>query len=313
MLRSLVGSEMCIRDRYQRRVHGEKEKVQKFPTVRVYPPLPIPYFDLEGEPTTQELTKSASRYVQSNVIEVNSANHDTFISDKPSVPKVLLFTEKKGTPLLFRALSVSFEGKLFFGIVRNTEESLVNKYKVKEYPQIIVVKASEKKTNTYKGEIKFSPIFNFLNVYSEAFVPGGESVSESAATKSWLSEVVPELTNDSGNDICFKTEGALCVILLSQDKPEKEHLDTLKQLHESFQRKIDRGFKYNFMWLDATAESKFAQIFEVEKYPQVLILNPGKRKRFLIHEGDITSEALADTFEKIAGGNSLPELSIRKN
>jgi len=47
------------------------------------------------------------------------------------------------------------------------------------------------------------------------------------------------------------------------------------------------------------------------------VLNPGKRKRFLIHEGDVTEEAIEATLDKILGGdarfknikgNKLPEL-----
>jgi len=59
---------------------------------------------------------------------------------------VLLFTDKKGTPLIYKALSVNFKNKLFFGIVRLDEEILKKKYKVTKYPTILVVKSSEKKT-----------------------------------------------------------------------------------------------------------------------------------------------------------------------
>jgi len=47
------------------------------------------------------------------------------------------------------------------------------------------------------------------------------------------------------------------------------------------------------MWLDASAEPDFASIFNLEdKLPKVVILNPGKRKRFLLHDGDITEKAI---------------------
>jgi len=48
--------------------------------------------------------------------------------------------------MIFKGLSLAFEKKLFFGIVRNTETALMDKYKVKTTPSIIVVKANEKKT-----------------------------------------------------------------------------------------------------------------------------------------------------------------------
>jgi len=45
------------------------------------------------------------------------------------------------------------------------------------------VKTTEKKPYIYKGEMKFTPIFDFLNVFSEVFVPGGGSSQDTAATK----------------------------------------------------------------------------------------------------------------------------------
>lgn len=41
--------------------------------------------------------------------------------------------------------------------------------------------------------MKFKPIFEFLNIYSEAFVAGGGSSQDSAATKAWLTEMIPQL------------------------------------------------------------------------------------------------------------------------
>lgn len=46
--------------------------------------------------------------------------------------------------MIYKGLSVTFEKKLFFGIVRHTDDILVERYKIKKFPSIIVVKASEK-------------------------------------------------------------------------------------------------------------------------------------------------------------------------
>lgn len=109
----------------------EKEKITVFPTVRVYPPNPLPSIDVEmpaDSITSNDVFKLASRYLHDNSVEVNTANVDTFLSEHPAVPKVLLFTDKKGTPLLYKGLSTALEGKQFFGIIRHTEEALVKKY-----------------------------------------------------------------------------------------------------------------------------------------------------------------------------------------
>ena len=38
--------------------------------------------------------------------------------------------------------------------------------------------------------------------------------------------------------------------------------------------------------------------------PKVVVMNPGKRKRFLIHEKAITESDLSETLDKILGGDA---------
>lgn len=47
--------------------------------------------------------------------------------------------------MIYKGLSVAFENKLFFGVIRNAEEILIDRYNIKKFPTIIVVKANEKK------------------------------------------------------------------------------------------------------------------------------------------------------------------------
>ena len=85
--------------------------------------------------------------------------------------------------------------------MRSSETDLVKKYKVKEYPTILVVKTNEPKPIFYKGDIKYQQIFEFLNVYSETFVPGGDKLN---VNKPWLSEALPELNSKSASDLALK-------------------------------------------------------------------------------------------------------------
>jgi len=152
---------------------------------------------------------------------------------------------------MFKALSAAFKQKLFFGIVNSEESILVNRYRVKTFPKILVVKATERKPYPYKGQMKYHNIFEFLNVFSETFVSGGGSSVDSAATKSWLNEVVPELNEKSSNDVCFKKGKTLCVIYLTNGEVPSDHVDVLKEMNIKYDRKIKRGASFSFMWLDA--------------------------------------------------------------
>lgn len=198
-----------------------KELVNKFPTFRVYPAYPAPTQDYDEETVDMEkLKKLASRFIGSRVVEVNQNNFDTFINDNPGKPKVILFSDKKGTPLIFKALSSHFDKTLIFGLVRDTEQGIVSKYKVKTYPAVFLIKEKDGKAQKYEGkEYSYQAIFDFINIYSETFVfrNNNEEQVVSAASRPWLSDRVPQVTSDSADDICLKKEGALCVIYIAKD------------------------------------------------------------------------------------------------
>jgi DnaJ family protein C protein 16 len=53
---------------------------------------------------------------------VTSANYEEFINEDLQKNKVILFSNKKSTPPLFKALSKEYKGKLLFGQVRQSDE-----------------------------------------------------------------------------------------------------------------------------------------------------------------------------------------------
>jgi hypothetical protein len=55
----------------------------------------------------------AAGYLSQNVIELTSTNVDTFLKEAPSVPKVILFTDKSGIPTIYKGLSLSLEVTIF--------------------------------------------------------------------------------------------------------------------------------------------------------------------------------------------------------
>jgi len=49
------------------------------------------------------------------------------------------------------------------------------------------------------------------------------------------------------------------------------------------------------MWLNGAIEKDWAKIFNYNGSDSVVVLNPGKRKRFTPHEGPITKDAISIT------------------
>ena len=79
--------------------------------------------------------------MESFVDYVTYENYSDFI--KKDLYKVLLFTDKKSTPPLYKALSKDFKGSLIFGEVRQANSNLLQKFKIKELPTLIVITDSE--------------------------------------------------------------------------------------------------------------------------------------------------------------------------
>lgn len=151
-----------------------KAGVTEYPTYRVYPPFPVPHSDYqsgEAELDTDKLKKMAFKHIGNRAIEITSQNHDVFKSDNVGKPKVLLFTDKAKTPIVFRALSTYFDKTLEFGMVKSDDEELIKKYKVKSFPTFTILKHGEKTPITYDGDdFSYNALFEFINTYSETFV-----------------------------------------------------------------------------------------------------------------------------------------------
>lgn len=110
----------------------------------------------------------------------------------------------------------------------------------------------------------------------------------------------------------------MCVILITNEKPSKETTAIFEALNAKYDRKIDRGARYKFMWLNAQIEKGWASLFKFENKDKVVILNPGKRKRYTEHEGEISKDSISATLDAISGGDArfnriseLPTFEIR--
>jgi len=86
-----------------------KEGVTDYPTYKIYPPLPAPPMKYEGKIEPKNIISYLGRFVQNKAQELNNNNFDEFIHSKPHIPKILLFTNKKNIPLIFKRLSLQFD------------------------------------------------------------------------------------------------------------------------------------------------------------------------------------------------------------
>ena len=86
-----------------------KEGVTDYPTYKIYPPLPAPPMKYEGKIEPKNILSYLGRFIGNKAQELNNNNFDDFISSKSNIPKILLFTNKKNVPILFKRLSTQFD------------------------------------------------------------------------------------------------------------------------------------------------------------------------------------------------------------
>lgn len=99
---------------------------------------------------------------------MNKDNYQQFVEREGGKYKVLLFTERKTTAPIFKALSKQFKEKLLFGEVRkSSERELIERFKVTSFPTMMVITDPHGyEGEKYEGELKIDRLTKFLNQYS---------------------------------------------------------------------------------------------------------------------------------------------------
>ena len=91
----------------------EKQEVTTTPVFKVYPQLPAPVMNYEGKIEPMALVGFLGKFIPNKVNELNPNNYESFLKERPNLPKAILFSDKKGIPLIFKAVAVSFDVKNF--------------------------------------------------------------------------------------------------------------------------------------------------------------------------------------------------------
>jgi hypothetical protein len=158
------------------------ENASEFPTVVVYPvrPFPaepIPREDLSKLADEKGLKKTLYRMLSSeHVTQLTNENLDTFQAHEEHLPKVILFSNKKGVPPLFKSLSIEFHKEMEFGFFSNPSEDNMKKFKVKSLPRIVLQESNhngKRQTQIYDGDLNFQAIHDWVNLRRQTFARGG--------------------------------------------------------------------------------------------------------------------------------------------
>jgi len=301
-------------------VFCEKNSVKETPAVMIYPTNPVPAFKYEGKLEAKALSGKIARFIVDMSTKLTKENVDAFVTTDPTKPKVMLFSNKKTPPTIWKALSSEtvFKRTVKFGFVSEEDKELVQRFKVKKFPTIMMQRGAKAEVKeTYSGEMKFLPLKDWVGVFSESGMgdkvaggAGGKGEESIEEAKPWLVQEVPELTAKSQADICFKGEG-LCVIYLKDGDLSPAETDMLTGLSKKFTSQLsDRGAKMKWMWMNVKVETEFKALFDPSELPSAVVFNPHKRLRFakLDHgeEGEIKGDerGISGLLDKVLGGDA---------
>jgi len=302
-------------------VFCKKNDVKETPTLMIYPLNPIPQYKWEGKMETKAIAGRLAKMMPDSTIRLTKDNVDGFLTTDPIKPKVVLFSNKKNVPTIWKALSSEtvFKRTVKFGFATEEDADIVGKFKVKKFPTVMMQRGAKSEIKeTYSGEMKFTALKDWVNRFSESGVGdkakssgGGQEEEQSVEeAKPWLVQEVPELTAKSHQDVCFKGEG-LCVIYLKDGDVSAAETDMLTGLSKRFTSQLsDRGAKMKWMWMNLAIEKAYKELFEPVQLPSAIVFNPHKRLRFtkLDHgeDGEIKGDeaGISKLMDKVLGGDA---------
>lgn len=288
----------------------EEFSIYDTPEIMFFPESGAEEEKYKGLKTWEKIFQFGSGKMQSFVRVVNDQNYGDFITSNPNNHKVILFTSKKVTPPLLKAISKKYQGKLSFGEIRQSEKELVQRYKVDKFPTLLVVSDGENYEGVvYDGPMSRDKIDTFLNKFAYEVIKTEKRV-ESASE---LNEKVYNSNNCNPNDnknICF-----IFIVKEPLNDIESNDMQLLNILSERYKNDPFKFFyiienKYGHLWSSFEPTDKKSEI----------IIIKGKRKRYLplkIEKGVSWEDQANQTIDKILSGsgtfkNMFKKLSFSK-
>ena len=234
--------------------------------------------------------------MESFVKLLNDQNYEEFVHESYDKTKVILFTAKKSTPPLLKALSKEFKGRIVFGEVRQSSEKLVQKFQITNFPTILVLSDPLNYQGVaYQGEFKKDQLAKFLREHSS---PQSSRKSARNPSSGSVRELTPSILN-SGQ--CSSSDSNLCLlaILDRHGSPQNELLKSiLQELAPNF---ADDPILFFYI---SSANIDYSQTFEgLYKFPVLTVSKP-KRKRYVQYHGDLEKESIKNFIESIISGSA---------
>ncbi|CAD8096517.1 unnamed protein product [Paramecium primaurelia] len=256
--------------------------VRRYPSVSIYASRlsaePIKY---KGKWELNDLAKEAVDLMEDFVIVLSGFNFQEYM--EKSKPKVILFTNKKSTPPLFKALSKEFKGKLEFAMIRQSEIQLSQIFKITEYPSLVVAQ-NDQDFKVYESEFKKDQIVKFLRQFAYG------------QKKEPPQKLIQQL-NRQNYEQCIQKGKDLCFLLLINNELELELISKIpsKYQNENIQ------FYYGSL-------KQFTSKFEKDQTKSYAVIIKPKRQTYAVQNSIETNEIITFIDDVLGGGRTFKKM-----
>eukprot|EP00340_Litonotus_pictus_P005113 CAMPEP_0170519096 /NCGR_PEP_ID=MMETSP0209-20121228/4628_1 /TAXON_ID=665100 ORGANISM="Litonotus pictus, Strain P1" /NCGR_SAMPLE_ID=MMETSP0209 /ASSEMBLY_ACC=CAM_ASM_000301 /LENGTH=759 /DNA_ID=CAMNT_0010804895 /DNA_START=8 /DNA_END=2287 /DNA_ORIENTATION=- len=107
---------------------------------------------LEKEVSPKSIYKFITDNVPDYSVSLNNDNIDEFLNNS-DCNKLLLFTDRDSTPLLYRALSGRFYDRIKFGLVKKEQRDILNRFRVRQFPTLLMYNVLDEGVSLYEPVI----------------------------------------------------------------------------------------------------------------------------------------------------------------
>ena len=281
-----AGAVNCIKDEEI----CEEFEVAETPSIIFFSENEKDYNRYEGKVDFNSLFNYATKRMSYYVNEITKEKLSDFFSKKNDKYHVILFTSKESTPSLYKALSKYFINKLIFGEVHQNQKELVQLFKIKEFPTLMVMLDEEKnKYEIYKNKMNYENIKSYLN----KFVTKKKVVNDNK---------VKEMNYNIYNTLstCSSSDGKnICLIYLTKDnRPNSKDKKILESIADKYENDHIKVFYLNYK----KNKNIFNSFEDVNEDNAKAVIIKGKRKKYMNIDKDEFESNIYNAVENIISG-----------
>ena len=264
------------------------------------------YNKYDGKVDFNSLFNYATKRMSYYVNEITKEKLNDFFSKKPDKYHVILFTSKDSTPSLYKALSKFFINKLIFGEVHKSQTELIELFKIRDFPTLMVMIDEEKnKYEIYKKKMDYENIKTYLNKYA---------TKQKSYTLTKVKEMNYNIYNTLGT--CSNSDGkSICLIYLTKDnKPNRKDMQVLESIYDKYEKDHIKVFYLNYK----RNRNIFKSFENLNESNAKAVIVKGKRKKYMNLDKEEFENNIYNAIENvISGGGNFKkmkeDLNLNKN